>query len=202
MKKKILFCFLIFLGVFIIRNIYYHIVKPVFFSIITYDNPSPKFYLDLTSKYKLINSLETIVTSDYILNENHNKLCIKEKNKKLIYYGEILELEKIRNYWVCYGKIGNNNKIYFIINQKNEIEVLGTTKEELNRKFKKKIKNLAKETTISAFLLLSYISILSFFVNLLIKTAPPILCPRFWVQYIYMSEILINETNIFFYTIL
>ena len=83
--------------------------------------------------------METIVTSDYILNENHNKLCIKEKNKKLIYYGEILELEKIRNYWVCYGKIGNNNKIYFIINQKNEIEVLGTTKEELNRKFKKKI---------------------------------------------------------------
>ena len=32
-----------------------------------------------------------------------------------------------------------NNKIYFIINQKNEIEVLGTTKEELNRKIKKKI---------------------------------------------------------------
>ena len=67
-----------FLGVFIIRNTYYHIVKPVFFSIITYDNPSPKFYLDLTSKYKLINSLETIVTSDYILNENHNKLYIKD----------------------------------------------------------------------------------------------------------------------------
>ena len=83
MKKKILFCFLTFLGVFIIRNTYYHIVKPVFFSIITYDNPSPKFYLDLTSKYKLINSLETMVTSDYILNENHNKLYIKEKNKKI-----------------------------------------------------------------------------------------------------------------------
>ena len=32
--------------------------------------------------------------------------------------------------------------------------------------------------------LLSYISILSFLVNLLIKTAPPILCLRFWVQYI------------------
>ena len=69
-----------------------------------------------------------MVTSDYILNENHNQLYIKEKNKKLTYY-----------YWVCYGKIGNNNKIYFIINQKNEIEVLGITKEELNRKIKKKI---------------------------------------------------------------
>ena len=83
-----------FLGVFIIRNTYYHIVKPVFFSIITYNNPSPKFYLDLTSKYKLINSLETIVTSDYILNENHNKLYIKEKNRKLADYGEISELKK------------------------------------------------------------------------------------------------------------
>ena len=62
-----------------------------------------------------------------------------EKNKKLTYYGEILELKKIRNYWICYGKISNNNKIYFIINQKNEIEVLGTTEEELNRKIKKKI---------------------------------------------------------------
>ena len=120
-----------FLGVLIIRNTYYHIIKPVFLSIITYDNPSPKFYLDLTSKYKLINSLETIATSDYILNENHNKLYIKEKNRKLTYYGEISELKKIRNYWICYGKIGNNNKIYFIINQKNEIEVLGTTEEEL-----------------------------------------------------------------------
>ena len=81
MKKRILFCFLTFLGVLIIRNTYYYIVKPVFFSIITYDNPSPKFYLDLTSKYKLINSLETIVTSDYILNENHNKLYIKENSR-------------------------------------------------------------------------------------------------------------------------
>ena len=70
-----------FLGVLIIRNTYYHIIKPVFFSIITYDNPSPKFYLDLTSKYKLINSLEAIVTSDYILNENHNKLYIKENSR-------------------------------------------------------------------------------------------------------------------------
>ena len=139
MKKKILFCFLTFLGVLIIRNTYYHIIKPVFFSIITYDDPFPKFYLDLTSKYKLISSFETITTSEYILNENSNKLYIKEKNKKLIYYGEISELKKIRNYWICYGKIGNNNKIYFIINQKNEIEVLGTTKEELNRKIKKKI---------------------------------------------------------------
>ena len=77
--------------------------------------------------------METIVTSDYILNENHNKLYIKEKNRKLTYYGEISELKKIRNYWVCYGKIGNNNKIYFIINQKNEIEVLGITKEELKQ---------------------------------------------------------------------
>ena len=34
---------------------------------------------------------------------------------------------------------GERRKIYFIINQKNEIEVLGTTKEELNRKIKKKI---------------------------------------------------------------
>ena len=84
-------------------------------SIITYDDPFPKFYLDLTSKYKLISSFETITTSEYILNENRNKLYIKEKNKKLIYYGEISELKKIRNYWICYGKIGNNNKIYLII---------------------------------------------------------------------------------------
>ena len=33
MNKKILFCFLTFLGVFIVRNIYYHIVKPVFFQL-------------------------------------------------------------------------------------------------------------------------------------------------------------------------
>ena len=35
----------------------------------------------------------------------------------------------------------------------------------------------------SSFFLLPYISILSSLVNLLIKTAPLILCSRFWVKY-------------------
>ena len=93
----------------------------------------------LLSQKFLIDVKKGLGADQNLLNENHNKLYIKEKNKKLTYYGEISQLKKIRNYWVCYGKIGNNNKIYFIINQKNEIEVLGTTKEELNRKIKKKI---------------------------------------------------------------